>query len=39
VGTAVTAVIIYPESVTAAKTAFMLLSIVGIVGFQLQGSK
>jgi hypothetical protein len=30
VGTAVTAVILYAESVTAAKTAFMLLSIVGL---------
>jgi multidrug transporter EmrE-like cation transporter len=38
-GTAVTSVIIYPESVTAAKTVFMLLIIVGIVGLQLQGSE
>jgi|SRR6187431_3090732 len=35
-GTAIAAVIIYSESVTAAKTVFMLLIIVGIVGLQLQ---
>jgi len=38
-GTAIAATVIYSESVTAAKSIFMLFIIVGIVGLQLQGTK
>jgi quaternary ammonium compound-resistance protein SugE len=35
-GTAILAIIIYSEPITLAKSAFMLLVIVGIIGLQLQ---